>query len=142
MTYDELMKIHGNEMDEEKVWELAVDGEKRGRLFGFGNRSRTCKAVRELEAVEASASDPTKSTATSAEEPNRKYSREEVDRFVAESVAATRSDIYSQIAAQEKRHQAELDQIRLDTKLNNARFEALFRQTGVRPPNLGVSFET
>ncbi|KAF3341593.1 Plant transposase (Ptta/En/Spm family) [Carex littledalei] len=136
VLYMELKKAHGKEVEEEKLWELAVEGEDRsGRLFGFGNKSRTSKANRELEAVEASASGPTKSTATSAEDGSRRFTEEEVAKLVAEKVAAARSCFAGEIAAQELRHKAELDKASSDTALNNARFELLFKATGVKPPN-------
>ncbi|KAF3341734.1 Plant transposase (Ptta/En/Spm family) [Carex littledalei] len=136
VTYMELSAAHGKEMEEEKLWELAVDGEDRkGRLFGFGNKSRTSKANRELEAVEASASGPTKSTATSAEDCGRRFTEEEVAKIVAEKVAAARSCFAGEIATQELRHKAELEKASSDTALNNARFELLFKATGVKPPN-------
>ncbi|KAF3341334.1 Plant transposase (Ptta/En/Spm family) [Carex littledalei] len=55
--FKSLKEAHGNEMDDEALWKLAVDGEdKRGRLYGFGNRSRMSKANQEVEAMEASPS--------------------------------------------------------------------------------------
>ncbi|KAF3336381.1 hypothetical protein FCM35_KLT18967 [Carex littledalei] len=81
--FQTLKVANGNEMDDEAIWNLAVKGEdKRGRVYGFGQRSRMSKANREVEAMEASPSEPTKSTATSAEQTKR-FTAEEVKQLIA-----------------------------------------------------------
>ena len=82
--FETLKGKYGDQMEEDQIWEKAVEGEdKRGRLFGFGFRGRTSKSTRVLETVEASPSGPTKSTATSAEDANRNYTKEEVAELLA-----------------------------------------------------------
>jgi len=118
-------------MEEDQIWEKAVEGEdKRGRVFGFGFRGRTSKSTRVLETVEASPSGPTKSTATSAEDANRNYTKEEV----AELLAAERTSFANEIAAQERRHRAEMGALHKHHEYTRACFSTLFKAGGLRPP--------
>lgn len=123
-------------MEDEEIWELAVKGEdKRGRLFGFGFRSRTSKATRVLETVEGAPSEPTKSTATSAEDLKRKYTKEEV----AELLRAERTGFVAEIAEQEKRHRAEMEEIQKNREYTRECFAMLFQAHGIVPPPFTVS---
>ena len=129
-------------MTEEALWELAAKGEKKGRLFGFGNKSRTSKAKRELEAIEASVSNPTKNTATSVEDCERKFTQSEVANLVAKELAAAHEKYAKDMEAQEKLYKAELEKVVGDTSFNKRCFDALFKHNGIPMPNPGVSFTT
>lgn len=135
-------------MTEEALWELAAKGEKKGRLFGFGNKLRMSKANRELDAIEASVSNPTKSTATSAEDCQRKFTQSEVANLVAKELAAAQEKFAKDMEAQEKFYKDELDKVVGDTSYNKRCFDALFRHNGIPMPspgettNPGVSFTT
>jgi hypothetical protein len=114
----ELKKVHGDTMEDEKIWEMAVGGEdKRGRLFGFGFKSRISKVTRVLDTVEVTPSDPTKSTATSAEPLNRKYTKDEVAIIQAE-----RTEFVAKIDEQDKRHSAEITEIHKNNQLTRKCF--------------------
>ena len=122
-------------MEDEQIWEKAVEGEDaRGRLFGFGFRGRTSKSTRVLETVEASPSGPTRSTATSAADANRSFSNVEV----AQLLAAERTQFANEIAAQDRRHRAEMDALHKHHEYTRACFDALFRAGGVRPPPVSI----
>ncbi|KAF3320852.1 Plant transposase (Ptta/En/Spm family) [Carex littledalei] len=95
-SFRNIKAVHGDKKKEYELWEEVVKGEdKRGRLFGFGNKSRTKEATRVLETVEASFENPTKSTATSADSQPRKYTENEVSHFLA----AERKEFASSLAA-------------------------------------------
>ncbi|KAF3331417.1 Keratin-associated protein 16-1 [Carex littledalei] len=129
--FDALKGKYGDQMEEDQIWEKAVKGEdSRGRLFGFGFRGRTSKSTRVLETVEASPSGPTRSTATSAADANRSFSNVEV----AQLLAAERTQFANEIAAQDRRHRAEMDALHKHHEYTRACFDALFRAGGVRPP--------
>lgn len=125
----------GKKKDEE-LWELAVAGEDSwGRLFGFGKKSRTSKATHVLETLEADKSNSIKSTATSASDPNRKYSKDEV----ADLLAAERAQFVGEIVAQEKRHRAEIEEIQISNEYTRECFARLFEAAGCPPPTYKVS---
>ncbi|KAF3329162.1 Plant transposase (Ptta/En/Spm family) [Carex littledalei] len=129
--FDALKGKYGEQMEEDQIWEKAVEGEDaRGRLFGFGFRGRTSKSTRVLETVEASPSGPTRSTATSAADANRSFSNVEV----AQLLAAERTQFANEIAAQDRRHRAEMDSLHKHHEYTRACFDALFRAGGLRPP--------
>ncbi|KAF3338785.1 hypothetical protein FCM35_KLT16256 [Carex littledalei] len=140
--FQTLKVANGNEMDDEAIWNLAVKGEdKRGRVYGFGQKSRMSKANREVEAMEASPSEPTKSTATSAE-MGKRFTAEEVEQLIAAQETRHRAEMdknrkgFAQdIAAQEARHRAEMDENRKQNEYNRACLKALFAKTGAEPPN-------
>ncbi|KAF3341225.1 Plant transposase (Ptta/En/Spm family) [Carex littledalei] len=134
----ELKAFYGDTMDDEEIWEMAVNGEdKRGRLFGFGFKSRTSKLTRVLETVEGAPSEPTKSTATSAEDSKRKYTKEEVAELLrAErtSFVAERTSFVAELAAQEQRHRADMEEIKKNCQFTRDCFAELFRKQGIEPP--------
>ncbi|KAF3321270.1 hypothetical protein FCM35_KLT14523 [Carex littledalei] len=133
--YQQVKKILGHEYSDEALWVLAADGEdRRGRVFGFGNKARTSKANRELQAMEASGTDPTKSTATSAEDAKKTFTDSEVARLVNEKILAERRAFAQEIAAQEERHRAEMADVKKQNKWSNICIDALFKATGTRPP--------
>lgn len=119
-------------MEDEKIWEMAVEGEdKRGRLYGFGFKSRISKATRVLETVEGAPSEPTKSTATSAESLKRKYTKDEV----AEIITAERTEFVAKIDEQDKRHTKEIKELQKNNQLTRKCFIALFRANGLAVPD-------
>ncbi|KAF3336793.1 Filamentous hemagglutinin [Carex littledalei] len=134
----ELKAFYGDTMDDEEIWEMAVNGEdKRGRLFGFGFKSRTSKLTRVLETVEGAPSEPTKSTATSAEDSKRKYTKEEVAELLrAErtSFVAERTSFVAELAAQEQRHRVDMEEIKKNSQFTRDCFAQLFRKQGIEPP--------
>ncbi|KAF3338237.1 hypothetical protein FCM35_KLT17074 [Carex littledalei] len=133
--YQQVKKILGHEYSDEALWVLAADGEdRRGRVFGFGNKARTSKANRELQAMEASGTDPTKSTTTSAEDAKKTFTDSEVARLVNEKILAERRAFAQEIAAQEERHRAEMADVKKQNKWSNICIDALFKATGTRPP--------
>ncbi|KAF3340622.1 Plant transposase (Ptta/En/Spm family) [Carex littledalei] len=133
--YQQAKKFLGRDYSDEALWVLAADGEdRRGRVFGFGNKARTSKANRELQAMEASGTDPTKSTATSAEDAKKTFTDSEVARLVTEKISAERRAFAQEIAAQEERHRAEMADVRKQNKWSNICIDALFKATGTRPP--------
>ena len=134
-----LKEIYGDDAEEEVIWELAVvEGENRGRLYGFGLKSRTCNANRVRDAVEGEASAPTKSTATSASDAGRKYSKDEVADLVAESTEQLRTNFANEIAAQERRHKAEMDEATKNSAWTKECIARLFATTGTVPPPCNV----
>ncbi|KAF3341463.1 Plant transposase (Ptta/En/Spm family) [Carex littledalei] len=134
--FKSLKEAHGNEMDDEALWKLAVDGEdKRGRLYGFGNWSRMSKGNQELEAMEASPSEPTKSTATSAEHTKKSYTAEEVEELIKRNLDAAQRGFAQEIAAQEMRHRVEMEENKKENAYSKACIAALFAKTGADPPN-------
>ncbi|XP_078163916.1 uncharacterized protein LOC144558920 [Carex rostrata] len=132
--FEKLKGIYGGKLEEDQIWEKAVKGEdSRGRLFGFGFRGRTSKSTRVPETVGMSPSGPTRSTATSAEDPNRPYTKEEVERMISEE----RTTFFEKFVAQDERHRAEMDRlIKLQESFEKFRacFELLFKQHNMRPP--------
>ncbi|KAF3338936.1 Plant transposase (Ptta/En/Spm family) [Carex littledalei] len=134
--YKALKEQHaGEDMSDEALWELAAEGEdRRGRMFGFGNKARICKANKELEAKEASRTDPTRSTATSAENARKTFTESEVAKLVAEKISAERHTFAQEIEKQEERHRAEMADVRKQNERHNACIEALFQATGAKPP--------
>ncbi|KAF3330249.1 Plant transposase (Ptta/En/Spm family) [Carex littledalei] len=134
----ELKAFYGDTMNDEEIWEMAVNGEdKRGRLFGFGFKGRTSKLTRVLETVEGAPSEPTKSTATSAEDSKRKYTKEEVAELLrAErtSFVAERTSFVAELAAQEQRHRADMEEIKKNSQFTRDCFAELFRKQGIEPP--------
>lgn len=132
--FEKLKGTYGGKLEEDQIWEKAVKGEdSRGRLFGFGFRGRTSKSTRVPETMEMSPSGPTRSTATSAEDPNRPYTKEEVERMISEE----RTTFFEKFVAQDERHRAEMDRlIKLQESFEKFRacFELLFKQHNIRPP--------
>ncbi|XP_078177510.1 uncharacterized protein LOC144571992 [Carex rostrata] len=138
--YNDLKKKYGGQLPDDTLWELAADGEdRRGRLFGFGNKGRICKANKELEAMEASRTDPTRSTATSAEDVNKSFTEAQVAKLVADAVSAERRACVKDIAAQEERHKAEMAEVKKQNEWTNKQIEELFRRVGTKPPVFGES---
>lgn len=126
-------------MDEE-LWELAQEGEdRRGRVYGFGNRSRTCKVNQALAAEDATMSDPVKSTATSPVDERETFTRSQVAVLVASKIAAERRQFMNDIAAQEKRHREEFDEFKKKDAFNKACLATLFDRTGAPFPDYNVS---
>ncbi|KAF3327270.1 Plant transposase (Ptta/En/Spm family) [Carex littledalei] len=127
--------VHGDKKKEYELWEEVVKGEdKRGRLFGFGNKSRTKEATRVLETVEASFENPTKSTATSADSQPRKYTENEVSHLLA----AERKEFASSLAAQQERHKSEMDEMRKHNEFIRRCFGQLFSAQGIDPPQFNA----
>jgi len=126
-------------MKDEEVWEQAVQGEdSRGRLFGFGKKSRNSKSTRVLETLQADISTPTRSTATSAEDPNRQFSKEKVEALLTAErarFAAERARFASDIVAQDERHKSELAEFKRNTEYSSRCFATLFQHMGVQPPS-------
>jgi len=138
--YTELKALYGNAMDDEAIWDFAVQGEdKRGRLYGFGNRSRMSKANRELELMEASPSDPSKSTATSAEQVKNSFTADEVSELIKKKLDTQRKAFEEEMAARDMRHRLEMDEVQIVNEYNNACFATLFAKTGANPPKFFVS---
>jgi len=131
--------LYGDEAKEEVLWGVAVEGgEKRRRLYGFGSKSRTCNANRVVEAVEEEASNPTKSTATSASDAGRNYTKEEVAQLIAENTKQLRTNFANEIAAQERRHKDEMYEVTKNTEWTKECFARLFAATGTVPPPSNV----
>lgn len=116
--------MYGGELTGEELWEKAVGGEKRGRLFGLGNRSRVSKKNAEIESKLQPEPSPTRSTATTAESLKGLYTREDVDGL---------------LAAQERRHKAQLEELRRNDEYNKACIQMILQATGMNPPALHVS---
>lgn len=126
---------NGDKKNEEELWEEVVKGEdKRGRLYGFGNKSRTTNATRVLETVEASFDNPTRSTATSADSGEKRYTKDEV----VDIMAAERKAFAASLVAQDKRHNSEMDEIRNHNKYIIKCFRQLFSRQGMEIPNFEV----
>ena len=103
--YNDLKELHHGELPDEKLWEMAAEGEdRRGRVFGFGNKARICRANREFQAMEASQTEQTRSTATSAEGVKKTFTEAQV----ADMLNAERRTFANDAAAQEERHKAEM----------------------------------
>lgn len=129
--YENLKMLYGEALTDEELWELAVDGEDtRGRLFGFGNRSRTSKVNKALAAEDATMSDPARSTATSAEDERGTFTKAQVRNLVA----AQRKKFASEIAAQEKRYREELEEFKKQEEYNKKCIAAIVQATGVSIP--------
>lgn len=126
---------NGDKKNEEELWEEVVKGEdKRGRLYGFGNKSMTTNATRVLETVEASFDNPTRSTATSADSGEKRYTKDEV----VDIMAAERKAFAASLVAQDKRHDSEMDEIRNHNKYIIKCFRQLFSRQGMEIPNFEV----
>ncbi|KAF3338507.1 Plant transposase (Ptta/En/Spm family) [Carex littledalei] len=140
--FEDLKRNYGEVLTDECLWELAVDGEDgRGRLFGFGNRSRTCRVNQALAAEDATMSDAGRSTTTSAENENEKFTKAQVAELLASKLAEERRAFASELAAQEKRHREEFERQKKNDKYNRECIAALFRlhvQT-LPPTNEGSS---
>ncbi|KAF3336410.1 hypothetical protein FCM35_KLT18996 [Carex littledalei] len=135
-SFRNIKAVHGDKKKEYELWEEVVKGEdKRGRLFGFGNKSRTKEATRVLETVEASFENPTKSTATSADSQPRKYTENEVSHLLA----AERKEFASSLAAQQERHKSEMDEMRKHNEFIRRCFGQLFSAQGIDPPQFNGS---
>lgn len=138
--FENLKKNYGSLMSDEELWELAVDGEdSRGRLFGFGNRSRTCKVNQALAAEDATMSDPAKSTATSAEDDRDVFTKSQVAVLIASKIAAERRKFAADIAAQEKRHTEDLEVFKKKEAFNRTCIARLYTQLGQTLPTDFVS---
>ncbi|KAF3320054.1 Plant transposase (Ptta/En/Spm family) [Carex littledalei] len=134
-SFRNIKAVHGDKKKEYELWEEVVKGEdKRGRLFGFGNKSRTKEATRVLETVEASFENPTKSTATSADSQPRKYTENEVSHLLA----AERKEFASSLAAQQERHKSEMDEMRKHNEFIRRCFGQLFSAQGIDPPQFNA----
>ncbi|KAF3328438.1 Plant transposase (Ptta/En/Spm family) [Carex littledalei] len=74
--FEDLKRTYGEVLTDECLWKLVVDGEDgRGWLFGFENRSRTCRVNQALAAEDATMSDAGRSTAISAENEHEKFTK-------------------------------------------------------------------
>ena len=134
-SFRNIKAVHGDKKKEYELWEEVVKGEdKRGRLFGFGNKSRTKEATRVLETVEASFENPTKSTATSADSQPRKYTENEVSHLLA----AERKEFADSLAAQQERHKSEMDEMRKHNEFIRRCFGQLFSAQGIDPPQFNA----
>lgn len=82
-------------------------------------------------------STPTKSTATSASDADRKFSKEEVTELLAAEhakFAAERAKIAADIVAQDERHRREMQDVEIYNKYTQDCFVKLFKAQGKRPP--------
>lgn len=79
-----------------------------------------------------------KSTATSASDPNRKYSKDEV----ANLLAAERAWFVAEIVAQEKRHRTEMERVQIKNEYTRECFARLFEAVGCPPPTYKEKFPT
>ncbi|KAF3321492.1 Serum response factor-binding protein 1 [Carex littledalei] len=77
----------------------------------------------------------TKSTATSADSQPRKYTKDEVSGLLA----AERKEFASSLAAQEKRHKSEMDDIAKHNEYIIKCFGQLFNAQGLKPPEFNGS---
>lgn len=138
--YNTLKELHQGELPDEKLWEMAAEGEdRRGRVFGFGNKARTCRANSMFQAMEASQTDPTRSTATSAEGATKTFTEAQVAELLAETIAAERRVFANDAAAQEERHTAEMAAVRKQNEWSATCIAALYNKLGAKPPKFGVS---
>lgn len=138
--FKSLKEARGKELDDEALWKLAVKGEdRRGRLYGFGNRSRMSKANRELEAMEASLSEPTKSTATSAEHSKKSFTAEEVAELIQRNLAEAQKGFAKEKEAQERRHRLEMEENKKEVAYNRVCINTLYDITGAELPDFNVS---
>lgn len=138
--YNNLKELHHGELPDEKLWEMAAEGEdRRGRLFGFGNKARTCKANREFQAMEASRTEATRSTATSAEGATKTFTEAQVAALLSEMISAERRAFANDAAAQEARHKAEMADVRKRNEWSDKCIEALYKKLGAKPPKFCVS---
>ncbi|KAF3326898.1 hypothetical protein FCM35_KLT08528 [Carex littledalei] len=128
--YEDLKENYNARMSDEDLWDIAVDGEDaKGRLFGFGHRSRTCKGNKELAKEDATLSDHAKSTATSAEDESTTFTKSQVVVMIKSQVAAERRRLLADIAAQEARHNADREEFKKEEQ-NKKLFAELFKRTG------------
>ncbi|KAF3336514.1 hypothetical protein FCM35_KLT19100 [Carex littledalei] len=137
--FEDLKRTYGEVLTDECLWELAVDGDDgRGRLFGFGNRSRTCRVNRALAAEDATMSDAGRSTATSAESERERFTKAQVAELLAAKLAEERRAFASELAAQEKRHREDFERQKKNDEYNRECIAALFRLHGqtLPPPNV------
>jgi hypothetical protein len=119
---------------------MAADGEdRRGRVFGFGKKSRTYKVNQVLVADDASMSDPAKSTATSAEEETQTFTKSQVAVLIGSKIVAERRAFAKELAAQEERHRAEFDEVKKTTEYNKTCLAALYKLSGAPMPAPNVS---
>lgn len=138
--YNNLKELHHGEFPDEKLWEMAAEGEdRRGRVFGFGNKARTCRANREFQAMEASQTPTTRSTATSAEGVVKTFSESQVAALLSETIAAERRAYANDAAAQEERHRAEMADVRKQNEWSSSCITNLYKKLGAEPPKFGVS---
>ncbi|KAF3319950.1 Plant transposase (Ptta/En/Spm family) [Carex littledalei] len=129
--YEDLKENYNARMSDEDLWDIAVDGEDaKGRLFGFGHRSRTCKGNKELAKEDATLSDHAKSTATSAEDESTTFTKSQVVVMIKSQVAAERRRLLADIAAQEARHNADREEFKKKEEQNKKLFAELFKRTG------------
>lgn len=139
-NYNNLKELHHGELPDEKLWEMAAEGEdRRGRVFGFGNKARTCRANREFQAMEASQTPTTRSTATSAEGATKTFSEAQLAALLSETISAERRAFANDAAAQEERHKAEMAAVRKQNEQIAERIEALYKKLGAEPPKFDVS---
>ncbi|KAF3340596.1 Plant transposase (Ptta/En/Spm family) [Carex littledalei] len=133
-NFKALKETHGNGLDDEVIWDIAVKGEdKRGRLYGFGNASRKSRKNREVEAMEATVS-PTKSTATSANKKQKTFTAEEVQALLKDTLAKAQEGFAEKIADQEKRHIAELEANKAETRYRRMALDELHKRAGYQSP--------
>ncbi|KAF3330949.1 Plant transposase (Ptta/En/Spm family) [Carex littledalei] len=140
--FEDLKRTYGEVLTDECLWELAVDGEDgRGRLFGFGNRSRISRVNRALAAEDATMSDAGRSTATSAENERERFTKAQVAALLASKLAEERRAFASELAAQEKRHMEDFERQKKNDEYNRECIAALFRLHGqtLPPTNEGSS---
>ncbi|KAF3337839.1 Plant transposase (Ptta/En/Spm family) [Carex littledalei] len=139
--FEDLKRTYGEVLTDECLWELAVDGEDgRGRLFGFGNRSRISRVNRALAAEDATMSDAGRSTATSAENERERFTKAQVAALLASKLAEERRAFASELAAQEKRHMEDFERQKKNDEYNRECIAALFRLHGqTLPPTNGSS---
>lgn len=138
--YEDLKENYNARMSDEDLWDIAVDGEDaKGRLFGFGHRSRTCKGNKELAKEDATLSDHAKSTATSAEDESTTFTKSQVVVMIKSQVAAERRRLLADIAAQEARHNADREEFKKKEEQNKKLFAELFKRTGAPLTTFHVS---
>lgn len=139
-SFEHLKQLHGSAMSDEAIWELAVEGEdSRGRMFGFGNKSRTCKLNQSLAADDATISEAARSTATSAEAENERFTKSQVAVLIASKIAAERREFAAALAAQERRHKADFDEFKKENQYNKKCLASLFDVTRAPIPDPFVS---
>jgi hypothetical protein len=138
--YNNLKELHHGVLPDEKLWEMAAEGEdRRGRVFGFGNKARICRANREFQAMEASQTPTTRSTATSAEGATKTFTEAQVAALLSETISVERRAFANDAAAQEERHKAEMAAVHKQNEWNASCIASLYKKLGEKLPKFGVS---
>jgi hypothetical protein len=126
-----MRQLYGPEVDDEFIWVRVVGGEKRGRLFGQGKRSRfTKKTLSQM------------STATTAASSQDLYSHDDVASIVSQKLAAQETRYKAEMDLKEKRYQAEMEELRRNDEYNKACIRRILEAMGTNPPSFDVMWFT